>query len=40
MMLDDRSQSLSKTILHDLRGGIPIARRYFAVAFKFSLSSV
>lgn len=24
-MLDDRSQSLSKTILHDLCGGIPIA---------------
>lgn len=40
MMLDDRSQSLSKAILHDLRGGIPIARRYSAVAFKFSLSSV
>ena len=31
-MLDDRSQSLSKAILHSLRGGIPIARRYFAVA--------
>jgi len=34
-MLDDRSQSLSKAILHDLRGRIPIARRYSAVAFKF-----
>lgn len=40
MMLDDRSQSLSKTILHDLCGGIPIAMGYSAVAFKFSLSSV
>ena len=40
MMLDDRSQSLSKAILHDLRGGIPIAMGYFAIAFKFSLSSV
>lgn len=39
-MFDDRSQSLSKTILHDLRGGIPITMGYFAVAFKFSLSSV
>lgn len=40
MMLDDRSQSLSKTILHVMHGGIPIAMGYFAVAFKFSLSSV
>ena len=40
MMLDDRSQSLSKAILHGMYDGIPIAMGYFAVAFKFSLSSV
>lgn len=31
-MLDDRSQSLSKAILHGMHGGIPIAMGYFAVA--------
>ena len=39
-MLDDRSQSLSKTILHGMHDGIPIAMGYFAVAFRLSLSSV